>query len=540
MLSLLPFCFLEPLRSESKLLLYQKQTYDNAQRLYFSACKEKLECARSMKFFSSAIIAVYRRSFSTKSSRTTKYAQSVCQNRIKKETNRIPKDTKTHQPLFEWAQEQKNIFSHVHRGASVFITGSAGTGKTVLLKHIIDILKDVHGKSKVFVTASTGIAACALQGQTLHSFASIGIQNADSGTLLDKVKMNKHACKRWKKAKALVIDEISMISADLFESLEYIARDIRGSEVVWGGIQLIVCGDFFQLPPVIKQQKLSGKEFAFEADCWNASFDLQVELTQVFRQSDPRLIKMLQGIRKGETDAEDLQLLEESCSMNKQDSLVVWLYPRINDVEKVNEERMKSLGESTVTYAAADSGLEHRKKQLNQGIVPDQLVLCVGARVMLIMNLNIERNLCNGATGTVTGFVPVEDKNARKSDILFPQVKFDRGPEILIEPQKFEIFEGDIVVAWRYQIPLILAWAISIHKCQGMTLDHAQTDLSRAFGYGMVYVALSRVRSLEGLHLSGFTPSKIKAHPKVLLFYKSFTSSNLSHTEFSLTHRVRK
>jgi ATP-dependent DNA helicase PIF1 len=493
-----------------------------------------------MKFFSSAIIAVYRRSFSTKSSRTTKYAQSVCQNRIKKETNRIPKDTKTHQPLFEWAQEQKNIFSHVHRGASVFITGSAGTGKTVLLKHIIDILKDVHGKSKVFVTASTGIAACALQGQTLHSFASIGIQNADSGTLLDKVKMNKHACKRWKKAKALVIDEISMISADLFESLEYIARDIRGSEVVWGGIQLIVCGDFFQLPPVIKQQKLSGKEFAFEADCWNASFDLQVELTQVFRQSDPRLIKMLQGIRKGETDAEDLQLLEESCSMNKQDSLVVWLYPRINDVEKVNEERMKSLGESTVTYAAADSGLEHRKKQLNQGIVPDQLVLCVGARVMLIMNLNIERNLCNGATGTVTGFVPVEDKNARKSDILFPQVKFDRGPEILIEPQNFEIFEGDIVVAWRYQIPLILAWAISIHKCQGMTLDHAQTDLSRAFGYGMVYVALSRVRSLEGLHLSGFTPSKIKAHPKVLLFYKSFTSSNLSHTEFSLTHRVRK
>lgn len=480
-----------------------------------------------MKFFTSAI-AVYR-TFSTKSSRkTTKFSQSGYKSSTK-HRKFIPK---SREPIIKWTHEQEHVLAHVAKGHSVFVTGSAGTGKTVLLKHIIKILKKAHGRSRVFVTASTGVAACALDGQTLHSFAGIGFPNVDRGTLLDRVVMNGRACKRWKNAKTLVIDEISMIDANLFENLEYIARQIRESNEVWAGIQLIVCGDFFQLPPVADKWKRSGNKFAFEADCWKASFGIQVELTRVFRQSDARLIKLLQGIRKGETDAEDLKLLE-SCFMNKPDSLAVRLYPLNEDVKKVNEERMEILGEKVFIYEAADGGMDYQKKRLKQGIVPEQLVLCKDARVMLIKNLKTWHRLCNGATGTVTRFVKVEDKDVSNlcPDNLLPVVKFDFGLEIVIEPQTFDILEEESVVAWRCQIPLMLAWAVSIHKCQGMTLDHVYTDLSRAFGFGMVYVALSRVRNLEGLHLSGLSPSKIKAHPKVLHFYQSLADAGKNEDE---------
>ncbi|XP_057994433.1 ATP-dependent DNA helicase PIF1 [Hevea brasiliensis] len=467
-----------------------------------------------LNFFKDAI-AVYR-TFSTKTSRiskTTRRAQSGS-NKNKK---------KSRESRIKWTEEQNDVLNHVRCGLSVFITGSAGTGKSVLLKRIIDFLKKVNGSSGVFVTASTGVAACALNGRTLHSFAGIGIGNDDYGNLLERVLMSSRACNRWRKVNALIIDEISVISANMFENLESIAREMRGSQEVWGGIQLIVSGDFFQLPPVSDKCNSSGKEFAFEADCWDASFDVQVELTEVFRQSDAEQIKLLQRTRKGMIYAEDLQILEQCCPSNEPDSSVVSFYPRNEDVNKVNEERLRSLGEKVVVYKAADGGLDNQRAELKQGIAPDQLELCNGARVMLIKNLNVWRNLCNGATGTVTGFVEPEDKYVLhlSPDNLLPVVKFDSGPEMVVEPQVWEILEGGLTVAWRSQIPLHLAWAQSVHKSQGMTLDRLHTDLSRSFGYGMVYVILSRVRTLKGLYLSGFNPSMIKAHPKVLHFYES-------------------
>ncbi|ONI17624.1 hypothetical protein PRUPE_3G170200 [Prunus persica] len=475
-----------------------------------------------MKFFGCALSA--HRNFSTKiTGKNSKWAQGKYKSGYKAREGEA-KNTKTRERV-QWTDQQKQVMSAISEGKSVFITGSAGTGKTILVKHIIKQLKKRHGPSKVFVTAPTGVAACAISGQTLHSFAGIGCAMADRDTLLHRISKNDKAYKRWRKAEALVLDESSMVDAELFESLDFIARAIKQVDEVWGGIQLVVSGDFFQLPPVKPQQNSGGKEFAFEAECWDSSFDLQVNLTKVFRQSDPQLIKLLQGIRRGESDPEDLKLLEQSCSKAEPDPTVVQLYPRNEDVNRVNSSRLASLGNELVVYTAVDSGEDSLKRQLEQGIAPKEIALCEDARVMLVKNLNTWRGLVNGATGTVTGFYESEDVGVTRicDDGLLPVVRFDSGLEMTIEPNTWTANEGDSV-AKREQLPLILAWASSIHKCQGMTLDRLHTDLSRAFENGMVYVALSRVRSLEGLYLSGFDPSKIKVHPKVAQFYNKFTS----------------
>uniref|UniRef100_A0A7C9ERL3 ATP-dependent DNA helicase n=1 Tax=Opuntia streptacantha TaxID=393608 RepID=A0A7C9ERL3_OPUST len=431
----------------------------------------------------------------------------------------------------KWTDQQLQVIEAVKSCQSVFITGSAGTGKTKLIEEIVKVLRKIHGKQGVFVTASTGIAACALSGQTIHSFAGVGLAEADSGTLLTRVLSDKRASKRWMNAKALVIDEISMIDGELFDKLEYVARGVMGSksdaskaELVWGGIQLVVSGDFFQLPPVAK---LNDRKFAFEADCWDHTFQFQAALNSVFRQSDLEYVRILEGIRKGELNAEDEKILEQRVLGNEDelDNTVVRLFPRNVDVDRVNQKRLHELGEEIVVYEAFDTGTEPWKSQLNQGIAPTRLQLCKGARVMLTKNTNVKGKLVNGATGTITGFVNLRKGKVKKicrydGGMILPLVKFDSGHEAVINASKWEVTEGDEVKAGRLQLPLVLAWATSIHKSQGMTLDKLYTDLSRAFGYGMSYVAFSRVRNLDGLYLSGFKPSSVKAHPKVQAFYK--------------------
>uniref|UniRef100_A0A803QLP6 ATP-dependent DNA helicase n=1 Tax=Cannabis sativa TaxID=3483 RepID=A0A803QLP6_CANSA len=323
----------------------------------------------------------------------------------------------------------------------VFITGSAGTGKTFLLNHIIKLLRKQYKPSQVFVTGSTGVVACAIRGQTLHSFA--------------------------------------------------------GDDSSWGGIQLVVSGDFFQLPPVKSKRIGDGdndKQFAFEADCWDSSFALQVELTKVYRQSDPQFIKFLQNIRigkLGEEEEEYFKRLQSSATMDSKAMLAVQVYPMNKDVSRVNEERMKSLGDEAFVFKAIDSGsdIKRCRKQLDQA-TPSELSLCLGAR-----------------------------------DGLLPVVKFDSGKTKVIEPVTWQVKDGDNIVAERKQLPLTLAWATSIHKCQGKTIDFIKADLSNAFEYGMHYVVMSRAKSPEGLFVTGLDPAKIKAHPKVLRFHEKKLAS---------------
>lgn len=420
----------------------------------------------------------------------------------------------------QWTEEQKSVLSAVSQRSSVFITGSAGTGKTQLVTEVVKLLKKLHTKSKVFVTASTGVAAFALKGQTLHSFAGIRYPVDDSEQLLRVIRSDKRASRRWQKVEALVIDEISMVDGRLFDNLQFVAKELKGVDKTWGGIQLVVVGDFCQLPPIADDASKVVK-YAFEADCWNDSFSLQVELTRIFRQSDPRFIEVLQGIRVGEVDQDDLSFLEKYCSEAECDPSAVQLYPLNRIVKKVNEEKLKSLRKDVVLYTAVDDGWNSWKRLLSQGIAPDEISICLGARVMLVKNLKTWNGLVNGATGTVVKFVKEAGIGDICSENLLPEVKFDSGKVEVIGPEEWHVTDGDVVVARRKQIPLILAWALSIHKCQGMSLDKAYINLSGAFGCGMVYTALSRVKSLDGLHLSGFTPSSIRANPKVTNFYRN-------------------
>lgn len=478
-----------------------------------------------MKRFFLNVVATFRiRYYSTKSIyHSTKWkSSSKNKNKSRNGEYRTPK-----MPEVKWTDEQLQVLLAISNGQSVFVTGSAGTGKTALMQEVIKQLRKIYGKPRVAVTASTGIAACALNGLTLHYFAGAGIGEGDFESVSSKVISDRWACRRWRQVAALVIDECSMISADYFSKLEQIARMVRGVDAVWGGIQLVVSGDFFQLPPIMNKDHAEEKEFAFEADCWNASFDLQIELKNIFRQSEADLIKLLQGIRRGEIDSGDLKLLQ-CCNSREENPSAVQLFPLIKDVNRVNQQHMVSLGADIITYTALDCGKDPWKNQLNLGIAPEQLELCLGARVILCKNINVKRKLVNGATGTIVGF-SCSDGHAIDPKIEFicksgvgsviPVVKFDFGQELEIGPETWTVIDEGKVVATRKQIPLLLAWALSIHKSQGMSLDHLRTDLRRAFAYGMVYVALSRAKTLDGLDLAGFRPSKIRAHPKVLQFY---------------------
>lgn len=453
---------------------------------------------------------------------STKVTPKCCINQFKNINVKIPRNPKVIK--VQWTDQQLQVFDAIERRESVFITGSAGTGKTKLIEEVIKSLRKIYGKKEVCVTASTGVVACALGGQTLHSFAGVGLAEADADILLSRVLDNKRVSKRWKMVKALVVDEISMVEGELFDKLEYIARMIREKDEPWGGIQLVVSGDFLQLPPVnVGKNSGRGKVFAFEADSWEHSFQLQVGLNTVFRQSDPELIRLLQGIRSGELDTEGLELLEKRRCSQEPEETVVRLFPRITDVNQVNEMRLKRLGEKIIAYEAFDTGDKPWIGQLDRGMAPKKLQLCKGARVMLTKNLNVKGKLVNGATGTIMGFRIVVEGDIAKicGGKLLPIVKFDSGGEKMIEPATWNVMVGDRKCATRLQLPLILAWAMSIHKSQGMTLDRLHTNLSEAFGFGMIYVALSRLRSLDGLSFSSdLHPSKIRAHPKVLEYYK--------------------
>ncbi|KAL9663520.1 hypothetical protein QQ045_018907 [Rhodiola kirilowii] len=486
--------------------------------------------AMSLKFITSSFTVVSIRSYSTKSPFKRPKWPPFKSSR-KKLTACTPIADADDVNLTD---DQSKVSTSVVNKKSVFITGSAGTGKTFLMNYLIDRLRKVHGKGSVFVTASTGVAACALNGTTLHSFAGVGLGEGDKETLLARVVSNVWCYRKWRRAKALVIDEISMVDGELLDKLEYVARKVRleKEDKVWGGIQLVVGGDFFQLRPV-SARGVEEKRYAFESKCWDSSFDLQVELTKVFRQSnDILLMDLLQSIRRGEIDHGNMEILKLCCFEKEMDPSAVRLFPRIEDVKKMNDKMLTDLNEELVAYTADDTGADRWKRQLNQGLAPDKLELCIGARVMLIKNVNVKNKLVNGATGTVKGFTQPHKTNLFCGCSMLPIVKFDSGLEIIIGPENWEVMEGGKVCGRRQQIPLVLAWAISVHKCQGMTLDSLQADLSRAFDYGMVYVALSRVRSLACLHLSGLEPTKIKVHPKVLEFYRKLSDRN-NMTEIS-------
>ena len=370
-------------------------------------------------------------------------------------------------------------------GYNIFMTGSAGTGKTYLLKQFITYLQE----RKIYptVVAPTGIAASHLKGQTIHSFFALGIRDTvvDNGYvqfLLEKSYLKS----RFSKLKILIIDEISMVSPEIFESMDKVLRAFKNSPEPFGGVQVVISGDFFQLPPVSKEFK--EKRFAWQSPVWKALGLKSCYLHEKFRQNDERLIGILEEIRIGEVSSASLNLLNES--INRSLNLAfkpTKLYTHNVDVDRINLEELGKLKAEPMLYKATTKGsAKNIEKIFKSALVLEELTLKKDAVVLFIKN-NPEKGYINGTTGVVIKF-----------EGNIPLVKTSTGKIIRVISEDWTV-ENDKaeIIATVSQVPLRLAWAMTIHKSQGMTLDAAEIDLSKTFEVGQGYVALSRIKSIE-------------------------------------------
>lgn len=413
-------------------------------------------------------------------------------------------------------EDNKYVFDLVDRGKSIFITGSAGTGKSTLLKQIIERLPS----EGTYVTASTGIAATQINGMTLHSFAGVGLGDATKSEMLARVNRVKSSVTRWQRTQRLIVDEISMIDADFFDALEQVARITRGIQSPFGGIQVICCGDFLQLPPVGFKDGRNVK-FCFESEAWNKTIRTCINLTTIHRQKNDDFVRVLEEIRQGVCSrfAEERlrqRIVSETRRYDDLDAIEpTRLFCLNKNVDAINRERLDLLPGEATLFQAIDRGNKEQLAYLECNAAPDHLLLKIGAQVMLTTNVDPKAKLCNGSRGTVVGFETCQGS-------VLPIVKFNGGVQKTVAPHTWKVMAEGKVVASRTQIPLKIAWALSVHKSQGQSLDLVEIKCDDAFEYGQLYVALSRVTSLEGLTLIGFDPKLVKAHPKVLAFYAQF------------------
>ena len=435
-----------------------------------------------------------------------------------------------------FTNKQQQAFDLFKAKKSLFITGPAGCGKSFIIKQIQQHCQ--KNNINVGVTAMTGAAAALIGGQTLHRWAGIGLGKHDSKAISKNIMTkNFPAGKRWRNCQVLIIDEVSMMSADLFNKLNTIAQTVRRNRFFFGAIQMIFCGDFAQLEPI------KAEKFCFESTVWQENLsENTIYFNKIIRQNDSKFQKLLCEIRLGQVTAETQRLLRSKLIKSDQlnaatvefdgiDETVkpTILYPHRQDVHEINTQELDKLissGAKSKKYIASDCAVDKHSKNAsqltksNKNLVnsicnaPSELTLYIGELVMLIKNIDFEEGLVNGTRGVVTKLE------------TYPTVVFDNGVEMLVERVDFELDGGAKTFIKRSQIPLALSWALTIHKCQGATLSNVVTDLSRVFCAAQSYVTLSRVKSLEGLHLLGINFKAIKCNPRVKKYYQSLIAKS--------------
>lgn len=398
--------------------------------------------------------------------------------------------------------EQQDVIRRVKLGENVLVTGSAGTGKSTLLRALSQELKYLP------ITGSTGVSAVNVQGLTIHSWAGIGFGELPVDQILEELR--PPARSRIQKAKRLAIDEISMIHADILDLLNELFRKVRKNPAPFGGIQMIFFGDFLQLPPVTKE---GPQKFAFQADSWKKAAVKTCLLTEVFRQEDKVFSRVLNHVRIGKITDEVREVLDARKNPDSGASRVepVMIHTHNGNVDSENMRKLSLIKEQHREWRSRDQGQQGPLTALQKNcLAPEVLTLKKGAQVMLLWNISTEEGLANGSLGVVTGFC---------EETGLPIVWFQNGIEERIDRKVWSITQGENVLASRSQIPLRLAWAITAHKCQGMTLDSVKVSLSKCFSPGQAYVALSRCRTLNGLHIQDIDYNRITAHPDALSFY---------------------
>ena len=417
--------------------------------------------------------------------------------------------------------KQKEALNSILDGKNVFLTGPGGTGKSHLLKIFIERYNKINilsdSEKELYVTSTTGISSLLINGKTLHSYAGIGLGNKSYDFYIDKIKKNYKLKNRWRNTKILIIDEISMLEPELFEKLEIIARKVRNNEKKFGGIQLVISGDFLQLPPV------NSNKLCFESNIWSDIIDKTFYFQENLRQDNKEFQDILNKIRLGNVDEDVKKCLTSCINRNKTNLLIepTILYSKRHMVKEYNSDKLKLLSsndkqiyKSTIEYKnIKDEYKEAYADIINKMCdVENEIELTIGTQVMLVVN-GIDDNLANGSIGKIIKF----DNN-------YPVVLFTNGIEKLITEYKWSLSDDNKKEpnVYKFQIPLVLAWAITIHRAQGATLDYIETDLGYSiFEYGQIYVVLSRVKTKEGIFIKNINFNKIKANPKAIEFYNN-------------------
>ena len=392
--------------------------------------------------------------------------------------------------------EQQQAWNSFLSGKNVFVTGGGGVGKTYLIKKFYETYRS---HKNIALTSTTGCSALLIGGITLHSFLGIGLGNGEPRFMVRK--MNATHKNKLSKLDILIIDEVSMLGYELFDKINLLLKLIRKNTLPFGGIQLILSGDFCQLP-VVKDDRL-----CFETDSWKESIQQVFYLQQIVRQKEKEFCELLNEIRFGLVSEKTKTILNSRKIKyeNKNGIIPTILYPDNRNVDLINEKQLQLILNDSASIYEYDCECDNKEFKPP---VPN-IKLVVGCQVMLTYNLDLERGLVNGSRGVVKGFT---------SDGL-PCVRFIHEQVVIdYNEWKIEDSSGNHLFSY-YQIPLKLAWAMTVHKAQGMTLDLVETDLRNVFEYGQVYVCLSRLKNIEGVYLKGIDYNKIIANPKAIEFY---------------------
>lgn len=454
--------------------------------------------------------------------------------------------------------EQRAVISHLLKGENLFLTGGGGVGKSYLLSVIYTEFPELkkriqESKYPDHVAKHPRIQMCALTGcaslllghktKTLHSWAGIGLGKGTIGELHVKIRRNTKAMRNWLCTDLLIIDEISMMTGELLDKLNELGKKIRSNSKPFGGIQLLLVGDFFQLPPVNKKD--DPVLFAFESNAWKEAISGAIELTIIQRQKDETFQTILKEARIGSLSKESCAILEKCQGKNWRDQKIrpTLLFPRRAEVEMINDTNLKALtgrryhyharlvydGKIPKGFTEEDEGFKRALSQFDsEASYTTDLELAMNTQVMLIANTDPDSGLVNGSRGVVVGFCPSTD---------LPIVEFVNGIRKPVGCHTWAIEEYEFVS--RSQIPLRLAYALTIHKSQGSSLDSALVDIgSGNFEFGQAYVALSRLRSLEALYVYDFTPSAFKTHSKVKEFYKQLITKQINEDQNQLWEQL--
>lgn len=405
---------------------------------------------------------------------------------------------------------QNGALEILKKGGNVFLTGEPGSGKSYTVNQFTAWLED-HYKGYA-VTASTGIAATHIGGVTIHSWSGLGIKEKITDQHVEDILDNKpFVVRKIQAAKVLIIDEVSMLSARSIDNVDKILRGVRKGEFMktpkpFGGLQVVFVGDFFQLPPVTKDGKIA--EFAFESAAWKAAAPTVCYLTEQHRQSDELFLEILTAMRTGKIKKSHKEALLHKPKITPETKL----FTHNMDVDRINSEELAKVKGDERTFKMFSHGIPFLVEMLKKNCLsPENLVLKIGATVMFTRN-NFDEGYVNGTLGKIVeyggNYIRVETKE---------------GARIAVKTAQWEIDGGKASIE---QYPLRLAWAITVHKSQGMSLDEARMDLSKCFEYGQGYVAISRVRTLAGLYLEGVNEKAFEMHPKIVEADKLFRTQS--------------